>query len=183
MSAFHGVGCVSLNWYFFGHNGYYETPDGLVTALFTRRRLEPGTRSKSICRSKAITHFNSAHFGFTTPEWPRVDANNFLWDDPLYEGKTQRAHINHYYCRSFLAWRDRTSRGDVAFDTLNGLPADQLWRFDDRENLKKFVATVAVTDNEYVDEHMLKFTALIKTYVEAMRTGVPLPSNQMKLIQ
>jgi len=157
LDNFPNAGCISLNWLVFGHNGHYEDPEGLVTASFTRRRSEPSERVKSICRTKAITNIPSAHYCLVKRGWHRVDPNNIKFRVGLYPGRTRLAHVNHYQCRSFIHWRNRVTRGDVAFDTQENLPPNQRWRFEDLENLKQFVTTVAVYNNELVDEHMKKF--------------------------
>lgn len=175
LADFESAGAICLNWHMFGHNGHYDYPDQLVTSSFTRRRVKPSVRVKSICRNNMITEITSAHFCALKDGWQRMDANNKVYTDRMYEGKTQRAHINHYQCRSFMDWKNRVKRGDVAFDNLNNVPEDHLWRFDEKENLKRFVTTIAVFANEYIDDYMLKFSDMIQKSMLHHKHISPLP--------
>ncbi len=39
---------VSLNWYAFGHNGFYNDPTGLITTCLNRRMFSPFSEIKTI---------------------------------------------------------------------------------------------------------------------------------------
>lgn len=62
LSSLGNVGAVRLNWHVFGHNGFFEDPEGLVTASLTRRMAAPSLRTKAISRFEAISAVDSAHF-------------------------------------------------------------------------------------------------------------------------
>jgi len=173
LSSFENVGSVRLNWHVFGHNGYYENPRRLVTAALTRRMAAPSPRTKAISRPEAISSIDSAHYCRLKRGWRTADANGRLYSETLYPGKTECAHINHYQCRSFLAWMGRIRRGDVSFDRSN-VPADQRWRLDEHLCLRQFVETVARDKNELVDEFMLRFETRILAHL-APRSGSGFP--------
>ena len=156
LSSLGNVGAVRLNWHVFGHNGFFEDPEGLVTASLTRRMAAPSLRTKAISRTEAVSSIDSAHFCRLRPGWRTVDANGRTYSEVLYPGRTARAHVNHYQCRSFLTWMDRVRRGDVSFDRSN-VPAEHRWRLDEHLCLRQFVETVARDKNELVDDYMLKF--------------------------
>ncbi len=169
LSSFDNVGSVRLNWHVFGHNGYYENPKGLVTAALTRRMAAPSPRTKAISRTEAVASIDSAHCCRLKRGWRTADANGRLYSEALYPGKTDCAHINHYQCRSFIAWMGRVRRGDVSFDRTN-VPADQRWRLDEHLCLRQFVETVAKDKNELADDFMLRFESRILTHL-AVRSG------------
>ncbi len=156
LSSFENFGSVRLNWHVFGHNGYYEDPEGLVTAALTRRMAKPSPRTKAISRTEAVASIDSAHFCRLKRGWRTADANGRPYSDALYPGKTDAAHVNHYQCRSFLAWMGRVRRGDVSFDRSNVL-VEHVWRLDEHRCLRQFVETVAKDKNELVDDYMLRF--------------------------
>ena len=156
LSSLGNVGSVRLNWHVFGHNGHYEDPEGLVTAALTRRMAAPSPQTKAISRVEAVGAIDSAHFCRLKPGWRTVDANGRPYSETPYPGRTARAHVNHYQCRSFLTWMDRVGRGDVSFDRSN-VPAEHRWRLDEHLCLRQFVETVAKDKNELVDDYMSKF--------------------------
>lgn len=161
LDEFDNAHSVSLNWHVFGHNGYYEYPEGLITASLTRRMNIPSSNIKTISRTKNILSIDSAHF-CRLRSGQRVDTNHKRYtDDDMYEGKSARAHINHYQCRCFKHWMARFDRGDVSLGT-KAISDAQMWRYDENLLLKKFVESIALDKNEYIDEYMLKF----KSYLE-----------------
>src|SRR5438309_468214 len=95
LAEFSQVGAVSLQWHGFGHNGFYADPPGLVTSSLTRRRREPGRLAKSITRVAAIRRIRSAHYCDLKRGFRWVDPNGRQFEDALYPGKTDVAHINH----------------------------------------------------------------------------------------
>lgn len=147
---------ILLNWHVFGHNGFYDDPQGLITAQLTRRMLQPNRNVKTITRCDAIESISSSHLCRLKYGKP-VDANKKPFIDELYPGKTARAHINHYQCRSFVRWMKRVERGTPSMsDDLPTAPED-FWRVSEEACLRQFVTTVALNKNEYVDEYMLKY--------------------------
>lgn len=163
LDEFEDAGAISLNWHVFGHNGHYETPEGLITAALTRRMKKPNTNVKTITRTKNIKSINTAHFcRIDSGLW--FDANHKMYNDSLYEGKTSKGYINHYQCRSFKHWMARCERGDVNFSGKD-TPDEQIWRCYSDLLLKKFVENVAYNKNEHVDEYMIKFTFAIQKQI------------------
>jgi hypothetical protein len=166
LSDFNNAGSVSLNWHVFGHNGYFNDPEGLITSSLTRRMFIPSKNVKSITRTKLITDITPHHCKINGL---RVDANNKKFTNELYPGKTDVAHVNHYQCRSFTRWMKRAARGDVNFNPDNA-PTEQQWRLTTESCLEKFVTTVALDKNEYVDDYMKKFEVLILKELETPLT-------------
>jgi hypothetical protein len=156
LASFDDFGSVRLNWHVFGHNGYYDDRDGLLTTALTRRMATPSPRTKAISRPEAVFAIESAHLCSLKSGWRTAEANGRPYTDDLYPGKTEVAHINHYPCRSFLSWMGRVERGDVSFDRAD-VPAEHAWRFDPHLCLRQFVETVAKDKNELVDEYMLRY--------------------------
>lgn len=159
LAGFSQAVSVSLHWHVFGHNGFYDDPPGLITALLTRRKEIPNTNVKSITRPEAIIEIRSAH-GCVLNKNGWVDANNREYNNLLYKGKTDLAHINHYQCRSFKRWMQRVKRGCVYADSLEVLPDMDLWRLNEEQCLKQFVAMTS-DKNEMIDLYMQKYTAAI----------------------
>ncbi len=177
LSSLGDIGSVRLNWHVFGHNGYFDDPTGLVTSALTRRMATPSPRTKAISRTEAVASIDSAHYCRLKRGWRTVDANGRPYSEEPYPGKTDCAHVNHYQCRSFLAWMDRVRRGDVSFDRSN-VPADQRWRLDEHLCLRQFVETVAKDKNELVDDYMLRFESRILTHLAAHAgRGAPDPDR------
>lgn len=161
---------VSLNWHEFGHNGFYEDPPGLITASLTRRKFKPNKLGKTFNRSDAIADILSPHRCVLKYGW-WLDANHRPFNSLLYEGLTDMANINHYLCRSFLNWMNRIIRGDVNFKNEQ-IPQEHLWRLAEESCLRKFVTTVALDRNEFVDEYMLKFKEDIEFEIKKMRNSI-----------
>lgn len=163
LDEFEDASAISLNWHVFGHNGYYETPQGLITSSLTRRMQTPNVNVKTITRTQNIVGIDTAHFcKLNAGLW--FDANHKSYNDDLYEGKTERGYINHYQCRSFKHWMSRVERGDVNYSG-NNITSEQMWRCDKELLLKKFVESIAYNKNEYVDEYMLKFGFAIQKQI------------------
>jgi hypothetical protein len=163
LADFEDCSAVSLNWHVFGHNGYYDNPEGLITASLTRRMRTPGKCAKTFTRSSTIRDIGSPHC-CNLKYGKHVDPNGRPFQNGLlYPGLTERACVNHYQCRSFKNWMDRVDRGDVNFKTKDS-PDEQQWRLTREACLKQFVQTVALNKNEYVDKHMLKFGDFLNIY-------------------
>lgn len=173
LAEFDGYDSVSLNWHVFGHNGYYENPPGLVIECLTRRMKEPRPMTKTLTRTDAIASMDSPHFCRLKKGRKRVDANKRHTDE-LYPGKTAVARINHYQCRSFMNWMQKADRGEVGAFAED---PDNAWRFDREGCLRKFVTSIAVDKNEFVDTAMLRHVEPVKTYLgqhpRAERQHVP----------
>jgi len=169
LAGFDNVGAVSLHWHVFGHNGFFDDPQDLVTAALTRRMSAPGRMAKTISRCRGISSIDSAHFCAMKRGFPRVDANKVPFADAIYPGKTERGFVNHYSCRSFVRWMNRTKIGAVAFDTLDNLPAQHLWRVDENACLRRFVELVSVYQNEQIDTYMHRYSGDLRSSVQALR--------------
>ncbi|MEO6523831.1 MAG: glycosyltransferase family 92 protein [Mucilaginibacter sp.] len=152
LSEFQTASAISLNWHVFGHNGYYDDPEILITSALTRRMFMPSIRVKTFTKVKDILEITSPHH-CKLKSGIRVDANNHSFKNEIYLNKTVKAHINHYQCRSFSRWVGRATRGDANFNQYN-CPPEQLWRLSYESCLKQFVTTVALNKNEYVDEFL-----------------------------
>lgn len=164
LADFEDCTAVSLNWHVFGHNGYYDNPEGLITASLTRRMLAPSSWVKTFTRPAAIQNTWSPHW-CRLKYGKQVDSNSHPYQHGLiYPGLTKRACINHYQCRSFRHWMNRPRRGDAMSDAADLPQKQNAWRYKEEECLKQFVRTVALDKNEHVDEYMLRYSDFCKTY-------------------
>lgn len=169
LDQFADAGSVSLFWRNFGHNGFFEDPGGLVTSALTRRRRRPGRQYKSFTRTRAIRGIKSAHQCELHRGYRRADANgdafypNAVERDP--HGEAFPAYINHYYCRSFKRWMERSNRGSVV--RHRDRPSEQ-WKFSPEGCLRQFVGTVAVEFNEHVDDSLAVYETSIKEYLSGL---------------
>ncbi len=161
------IGAVRLTWHLFGHNGYHDNPEGLITSSLTRRRTTPGRMTKAINRIEAISAIDSAHFCRLKRGFATVDANGRPYQAALYPGKTSVAHINHYMCRSFRNWMHRIERGEAAFSKDN-YPEEHRWRFE-YERCRRRFEELAPELNECVDEHMLVYREALTAYLRDIR--------------
>jgi hypothetical protein len=151
---------ITLRWHVFGHNGYYDDPPGLIIASLIRRKRMPVYTVKSITRPQVIRDIQSAHICVQKYS-SRVDANNRAYEVDIYEGISDVAHINHYQCRSFKNWMQRTTRGCVNSDSQGKVPDTDFWRVNQDGCLKQFVAAMSSDKNEMIDLYMQKYTAAI----------------------
>lgn len=149
-----GAVSVSLNWHLFGHNGFFDDPERLITTSLSRRMLPPSKEIKTITKTQYIAAIDHPHY-CQLKEGKRVDANNEVFKSDFDPGRTRVAHINHYHCRSFNRWMQRPDRGDVNFDDKFS-PPEHKWRLSKDLCLKTFVTTVAKTHNEHTDKFMFK---------------------------
>jgi Glycosyltransferase family 92 len=163
VSDFGSSQAIVLTWHVFGHNGHFSNPKGLITESLTRRQKEPGRMTKSIVRPEYVIAVPNAHACKMRNHRLVHDANQRVYTNDPYPGKTSTAHVNHYMCRSFENWMSRVGRGEVAF-TPDTYPKDAAWRYDERACLKKFVELTR-TFNETVDEYMLKYGDSIRQYL------------------
>ncbi len=166
LAEYPGVSAVSLNWYLFGHNGYFSDPEGLVTASLTRRKYQASRNVKTIARVSAIESIVTPHHcRLRKGLWLDANLRPFCFED-LYLGKTERAHINHYHCRSFQRWMRRPERGNAGYSLTN---VEWHWKLHPEQCLQKFVGTVALDHNEYEDLWMLRFKDYLEQRVQECR--------------
>jgi len=157
------VNAVSLNWHLFGHNGYWDDPEGLITSRLTRRMYIPDKEVKTFSRpSHILLPIHSAHY-CELEVHTRADANGNQFKVSLYPGKTDIAHINHYMCRSFHTWMMRVDRGGcIMLSDTTERPPEHHWEYSTEACLREFVENIDKDKNEYVDEYMLRY----KDYLE-----------------
>lgn len=166
LTSLGNVPAIALNWHQFGHNGHYEDFRGLVTSELTRRKLLPN-QHKSITRCAAIENIQSAHQCILKHGYGHlVDANGQKANDTVYPDLTSVAHLNHYMCRSFSHWMNRSKQG-YACD-MPKFP-ENAWRDTNEGCLRKFVTEVAVDWNEYVDNYMLKYKKQLEQTIKIIR--------------
>jgi hypothetical protein len=164
--SFREAAAVYLNWYQFGHNGYFNDPSGLLTSALTRRHRTASSQFKAITRVDAIQSIWTPHFCVLQDGLAPVDANGRAFSPEVYPEKTGVAHVNHYRCRSFSRWMARAKRGD-AMGRKHLNPPD-LWRLDEAGLLRQFVEVVAKEDNELVDEYMLGYADAIRAKMKEL---------------
>jgi hypothetical protein len=164
LTGFKHVSSISLNWYLFGHNGYFDNPDGPITSSLTRRMKVPYNEVKSLTRPKAISQIITPHF-CKLKYGLRVDGNGKIYNDYIYPGKVDTAHVNHYHCRSFQNWMNRSNRGSAVLNTIDIIPKGHEWRLSEDGCLRRFVEYVAKNDNEYIDTYMYQYKLFLDTEI------------------
>lgn len=167
LAEFVDAEAVVLTWHVFGHNGYYDNPAGLITEALTRRRSESGRQVKSIVRRKAVINVRNAHRCTVHNPMAVFDANHRYYTRAAYDGKTEVANINHYYCRSFVNWMGRIERGRVTYSGSTYRPGDR-WKHEEQACLRQFVL-ITKDFNELVDEYLTKYSKDIITWLDNNR--------------
>ena len=165
LADFQDCDLVALNWHVFGHDGHFDDPPGLVLESLTRRMKEPRAMTKTLCRPDAVARL-AVHLSQVKKGRRRVDANKISFRDDLYPGKTRRAHINHYQCRSFTQWMRKARRGEVGVFASD--PENE-WRFSEEGCLRQFVTVIARDKNEFVDISAARYVGAIKAYLRDLR--------------
>jgi hypothetical protein len=162
---------VSLNWFFFGHNGFYENPKGLIVESLTRRARQADRLVKTINKNECVEKFINPHFAILADGCRRVDANRrplstlregddrHAFNDP-YDGIGDTACIHHYWCRSFENWMRRPKRGNVG--QVNGMTT---WKSGKQTCLERFVTEVATRHNEFEDATLARHAPAIRRYL------------------
>jgi hypothetical protein len=168
LAGFADFGAISLQWHYFGHNGFFRDPPGLVTASLTRRAVSPGRMYKSVTRTAAIRNIPSAHHCHLKRGYQRGDPSQNVLRAASDSAKTEVAHINHYMARSFERWMRDAARGDVAY-CVDDLPPDDRWKATEQGRLRQFVEVVAKDKNEHVDTFMLKYEPAILEHLRRLR--------------
>jgi hypothetical protein len=179
VAAFPGASAIRLNWHLFGHSGWFHDPP-LVTAMLTRRRRGANRMTKAITRRSAIAQIDSAHHCVLRRGERTVDANGRAFDEALYPGRTDVAHVNHYMCRSFRSWMARAQRGEAAFERPVDDPAHR-WRFSEHGLLRKFVELTRDL-NELEDDYMLRFREALEPAVAAVRTNAAVTAPVIAIV-
>ena len=128
---------------------------------------EPRAVTKSLSRPHAIASAG-VHLCRLKKSRSRVDANKKSYREELYPGKTRRAHINHYQCRSFTHWMGKVERGEVG-----AVPEDpaQQWRFSHEGCVRHFVEHIACDKNEFIDTSALRYAQPVRAYLSALRNA------------
>ncbi|RNL55411.1 glycosyltransferase family 2 protein [Pedobacter jejuensis] len=155
LSRFPHAAAVSLNWHLFGHNGFLNDPERLITTSLTKRKLIPHHEEKTFSRTDLIIGINSPHF-CTMKIGERVDTNGKKFTGKVSPDKTLIAHINHYQCRSFSRWMKRKDRGDVNY-IESTCPNSERWRVDEQSLFEKFISDIARNNNELEDSFLSKY--------------------------
>jgi hypothetical protein len=166
LSGFKDADSVILTWHYFGHSGFYDPP-ALVTQCLLRRQAAPSRMMKSIVRRDQVVTVKSAHLCSMKYVGRAHDANHRVYTDEFYPGKTDVAHVNHYFCRCFTQWMNRVRRGEVAY-SRNEYPRSEAWRYEEAECLRKFVK-ISAFHNELVDDYLLKYGDQIRARLAALQ--------------
>ena len=167
LGRFPMASAVSLNWHLFGHNGFFDDPNRLITSSLTKRRLKPHHEEKTFSRTSSISKINSPHY-CDLKSGVRVDANGKKFNSRIYPEKTKIAHINHYQCRSFSRWMKRAERGDVNY-IEDRCPISEKWRIDQTLLFEKFISDVARSNNEIEDNFLAKFRFKIQDQLQEIK--------------
>lgn len=160
---------VSLNWFFFGHNGHYENPEGLIVESLTRRAREAYRAMKTINKNACVRDVVNPHYAVLGSGCRRVDGNGRPLSTPLegddrhafnahYDGIGDAACIHHYWCRSFKNWMRRPKRGSAGGPNAG-------WKSSDEACLERFVTDVAKNHNETEDLTLARHAPAIRLYL------------------
>jgi hypothetical protein len=135
----------------------FQRPRRTGDSLAYPRKYQASRNVTTIARVSAIESIvTPQHCRLRKGPWLDANRRPFCFED-LYLGKTERAHINHYHCRSFQRWMRRPGRGDAGYSLTN---VEWHWKLDPEQCLQKFVGTVALDHNEYEDLWMLRFKTI-----------------------
>ncbi len=167
LKQFKVASAVSLNWLVFGHNGYYDNPEGLITASLTKRMRLPSRQVKTFVRPEAIESITSPHAP-NLKAGIRVDPRCRPYREGTDKERIATAHINHYQCRSFINWMKRAERGD-ALGSLESTSKCHYWRFTEEGCLRQFVTTIAKDKNEVEDLYMLRYKELLEKQLALLK--------------
>lgn len=168
---------VSLNWFVFGHNGFYENPEGLIVESLTRRARQASRAMKTINKNACVKDFVNPHYAILAEGCRRVDGNRRPLSTPLegddrhaynahYDGIGDTACIHHYWCRSFKNWMRRPKRGNV-----DGPSGRASWKNSEQACLERFVTDVAKTSNELEDLTLAGHAPAIRRYLDETKTA------------
>jgi hypothetical protein len=174
---------VSLNWFSFGHNGFYDNPKGLIVESLTRRARDAARGMKTINKNECVRDFINPHYAILAEGCGRVDGERRPLSTPLegddrhafnahYDGIGDTARIHHYRCRSFKNWMRRPKRGSV-----DGMASPAYWFASEDSCLERFVSVVAKTDNEFEDATLARHAPAIRRYLSELEPSAPRPAG------
>lgn len=172
-----GCCAVSLNWFNFGHNGFYDDPTGLIVESLTRRAADASRTLKTISKNECVKDFVNPHYPILADGCRRADGNGRALSTPLegddrhafnehYDGIGDTACIHHYRCRSFRNWMRRPKRGSV-----DGVTSAAYWQTREETCLERFVTVVAKTDNEVEDLTLARHAPAIRSFLDRTETA------------
>lgn len=162
LSKFPDAAAVSLNWYFFGHNGFLNDPEGLITSSLFKRQSYPSKKVKTFTRVKMIHSIQNAHY------CELIGGQRITANDGVFGENTNVAYINHYHCRSFFRWMKRAERGDAYYNKHN-LSEENEWRLSKTGCFKEFIQRVSTDHNEVEDRYMLRYNKALETRIKKIR--------------
>lgn len=160
---------VSFSRYLFGHNGCYDDPTDLVISSLTRRMSTPSKTIRSIVKPSTVTAIHSASACELNFGARHIDANGNAFSSAMYPGKTHRAHINHYVCRSYQRWMSKPHRGFVT-DQLQKRKPSESWKYSADGCLYEFIRKVAHRYNEVEDMSLSPFGPVVSSNL--LRLGI-----------
>jgi len=160
LKEFNPFCAVSLKWYIFGHNGYYDNPTGLVIESLVRRKKNLNIQFKTISKTTCIYHSNP-HKQNLRPccIWVDVGKNVLTLDNCLKNmERNPIAYINHYRYRSFKDYMSKAERGE----TVAGRPECKTRR---RGRLKYFVEKMHEL-NQTEDRYLQNYADDVREFMD-----------------
>ncbi len=113
---------VALHSYYFGSSGHRARPAGPVINAYTRRQSHADVHVKSFVRPEAVTQNRNAHCWFFRGARWAVNENGSPVFGSLGKPATQRAWINHYFCKSLDDYLEKALRRSVVNGTFEQYP-------------------------------------------------------------
>ncbi|GEM_PF-763212 len=145
---------IMLNWRVFGNNGHIQDPEFILEKL-TRRADHDAVTEKWFNQTKAIVR-PAKVIDIPSPHQFRVSGET-QWVS------SEKAHVNHYFARSYQTFMGRVDRGDSM-----GKMADIRLK-----KLKEVWSMRNLPSNAVEDTEMLKYVPRVKDAVKSCRRNVP----------
>lgn len=123
---------VGINWYLFGDNGQTEKQTGLLNR-FTKRQSSVNQHVKCMYKMRPDLVMVNPHHG--NVGW--VDTNKNAHQGPFNPGgPTDVAQINHYFCKTFVEFQEKVSKGLADSNRMRDIQDFYSHNFNDVEDLQ-----------------------------------------------
>ncbi|SEJ78906.1 Glycosyltransferase family 92 [Dyadobacter sp. SG02] len=132
LSAYESFPGVCLNWMVYNANGHLSKPEGYVRECFRNpivREADINRHVKTILQPKMTRTISHSHFGTYLDG---LFAVNEMFEPVLSafsDFSNQKAHIDHYYTKSYQEWANKLGRGRP--DLVDQSTMEELfWRYN-----------------------------------------------------
>jgi len=164
LNDFESYCAVTLNHYIFGHNGFYNNPDGLVIESLNTREKTITDIVKTIFKTSCVKS-PDIHRQKLSKECVEVNVEkNTISSESNLQDKNKHpsAYINHYRYRSFKDYISKVDRGETVAD----MPEFKTTR---KGRLKYFVEKIHEL-NQVRDDYMQGYVDDVKEFIEEMKS-------------